>query len=296
MRDIILVPTYMRPEYLFLCLERIHNSERPLDSEIWICQDFRFQDEHRNKLGIEWTTEVLDYWRGKLPLRFIQRRPHNFEGNSRNVLEAYKEAAACEDVRYIYLIEDDVLVQPDFFKWHEAVQADGDFMCSVAYRCIRNTEARKDITDPSAYFTSARDYASVGVCWRREKLAPIVEHATEEYYRDMGQYINRVFAGNRFAADFGEQDGLIMRVMWTTGGIVAWPYLPRAYHMGWYGYHRPDGKRPDGMLNDKIGKLRDIICSAEKIQQVSHNFGDIEPLPTSPNEPFEKLYRVQEFL
>ena len=241
MMDIILVPTYMRPEYLFLCLERIANSERPTDSEIWICQDFRFDDEHRHKLGIDWTNEVLDYWRGRLPIKFVRRRPHGFEGNSHNVLEAYKEAFN-SSARFIYLIEEDVFVQPDFFRWHEAVQAEGDFMCSVAYRCSRNSEAATDITDPNAYFTSQRDYASIGVAWRREKLAPVIAHASTEYYRDTSAYMVRTFPGNRFAGDFSEQDGLIMRVMWETHGTVAWPYVPRAYHLGWYGYHRPDGK------------------------------------------------------
>jgi len=297
MKDIILVPSYFRPEYLFLCLERIRNADRgSVDSEIWVCQDFRFEDQHRHKLGIDWTTEVLDYWRPRLPIRFVQRSAHGFEGNSRNVLEAYKEAAAIENVRYIYLVEDDVLVQPDFFTWHEAVQLDGDYMCSVAYRCSRNAEARTDVTDPSAYFTSARDYASVGVCWRREKLGPVVAHASADYYRDTSAYMQRTFPGNRFAGDFSEQDGLIMRVMWETRGVVAWPYVPRAYHMGWYGYHRPDGRRPDGLLQDKIAKLRTIIHDAEKIKNVSFNFGDIEPCPTEPNAPFSKLYKVQEFL
>lgn len=274
----------------------MHAQPPTTEWEVWICQDYRFEDQHRNKLGEDWTREVLDHYQGKLPIKFTRRRQHNFEGNSMNVLEAYKDAYNLEDVRFVYLVEDDVLVQPDFFAWHEAVQSAGDFMCSVAYRCIRNIEARRDVANPSAYFTSARDYASVGVCWRREKLAPVVEHATTEYYKDLGAYIARVFAGNRFEADFGEQDGLIMRCMWTTGGIVAWPYVPRAFHMGWYGYHRPDGKRPDGLLNDKISALRATIYEKEKIQTVSHNFGDIEPMPAVGNYPFHGMYKIQEFL
>jgi len=86
-----------------------------------------------------------------------------------------------------------------------------------------------------------------------------------------------------------------MRLLWTTGGVVAWPYIPRCYHVGFYGYHRPDGKRPDGLLQDKIAKLRGIIHSADRIAEVSYNFGDIEPVPTESNPPFGELVKVQHF-
>jgi len=297
MRDIVLIPTYLRPEYLQLCLERIANAKAtPTPKEFWICADRRPNDEHRNKMVIEWQFDVLNAWKGALPLKYFQVPEHNFNGNSFNVLESYKRAYNEPDVRYIYLIEDDVLVTPDFFKWHEAIaESEPDAMCSIAYRCSRNHEARTDVSEPGAYFTSSRDYASIGVRWSRAFLEPLLLHARLPYYSNQEEYVRTTFPGNRFAGDFSEQDGLIMRVMWEQKWFTTWPYVPRCYHMGWYGYHRPNGKRPDGFLEHKVDGLRNTISNAERLKQVAPDFGDIEPYPTEPMPPYDKLEKLQHF-
>ena len=38
-RDIVIVPTFDRPEFLWLCLENILAAEGSLDREIWLCED-----------------------------------------------------------------------------------------------------------------------------------------------------------------------------------------------------------------------------------------------------------------
>jgi hypothetical protein len=297
-KDIVLIPTYVRPEYLQLCLFYLGQA-KSTDSqkEFWICADRRPDDEYRFRMLLEWQQGVFNAWKGILPeLRYIQGEKHSYLGNSFNVLESYKKAYNESSVRYIYLVEDDVLVTPDFFKWHEALQeAEPATICSIAYRCSRNHEARTDVSDPAAYFTTARDYASIGVCWRRENLGPIVEHARKEYYSDLDGYIGRTFPGNRFATDFCEQDGMIMRCLWNVRGFTSWPYVPRAYHMGWFGYHRPNGKRPDGFLAQKVDTLRSWISDAERLKIVAPDYGDIEPYPTQPMPPYGKLEKLQHF-
>lgn len=297
MRDLILIPTYYRPEFLSLCLEHLSKAEGILDNkEVWVCQDMREHDEHRHYLEEQWTAAVIEEWRTKLPIRFIRQGKHIFSGNSLNVMKSYKAAFAEKDVRYVYLVEDDVFVMPDFFKWHEALQQEGDFMCSVAYRCSRNQEAiAMEINDPNAYFLSSRDYASIGVCWKREKLAPIVKHCVDEYFENLDGYMLRTFPGNRFAGDFAEQDGLIMRVLWETKGIIAWSFVPRVFHMGWYGYHRPNGQRPNGHLDQKISILRGLIHNQEQLKIVAPDFGDIEAMPRDSNLNFNKLHKVCHF-
>lgn len=292
--DIILIPAYYRPEYLSLCLEYLDRAEGSRDDkEYWICQDYRPEDCHRFNMQERWTQEVIE--KSPLPVRFIRRKAHEFPGNSCNTLAAYKEAYDT-DAQFVYLVEEDVLVTPDFFLWHEAVQAKEDaVMCSIAYRCSRNTEARKDVEDPSAYFTTARDYASIGVCWRRSRLGPIVKHATPDYYGDQTGYILRTFPGNRFSGDFCEQDGLIMRVMWEQRAFTAWPYIPRSYHMGWYGYHRPNGVRPDGQLQNKVMSLREHIQSPDRLKLAAPDFGDIEPYREDLNKSFVNLVKQEHF-
>jgi hypothetical protein len=296
-KDVVLIPTYLRPEYLQLCLEHIAVAKAtPTLKEFWICADSRPHDKERHGMVLGWQDEVLSAWHGTIPIRFIQGVKHDFDGNSYNVLESYKKAYNEPNVRNIYLIEDDVLVTPDFFKWHEAVaEAESTAMCSIAYRCSRNHETRTDVIDPRAYFTTARDYASIGVRWKKEALGPVLEHAVVSYYADQSGYIRTRFAGNRFAGDFAEQDGLIMRVMWEQHGFTTWPYIPRAFHMGWYGYHRPNGRRPDGFLEQKVSEIRATISNAAKLKIVAPDFGDIEPYPTEPMPSYEGFTKLQHF-
>ncbi len=295
MTDIVLIPAYMRPEYLSLCLEYLSKAEGARDGkEYWILQDMRFEDEHRYGMQMRWTREVIE--NSPLPVRYIQRKPHGWPGNSYNVLEGYKEAYERTDARFVYLVEEDVLVTPDFFTWHEAVQEkESDAMCSIGYRCSRNADARKDITDSEAYFTTARDYASIGVCWRRERLVPLTSHCVPAYYADQSGYISRTFPGNRFAGDFCEQDGLIMRCMWESRGFTVWAYVSRAFHFGWFGYHRPNGRRPDGQLQMKIDAIRAQLCDREQLKISAPDFGDIEPYDDSLNKPFAELKKVEHF-
>jgi hypothetical protein len=277
-KDIVLITTYFRPEYLSLCLEYLSKAEGAQDDkEYWVLQDFRFEDEHRHGLDLRWTKEVIE--RSPLPIRYIERKPHGFVGNSYNTLEAYKEAYD-SDARFIYLVEDDVLATTDFFRWHEAVQAKEDSaMCSVAYRCSRNGHARKDITDPAAYFISSSDFASIGCCWRRENLKEVVKHACPEYYNNMQPYLDDRFPDDVYKQWFGEQDGLVMRVLHQQKSHVVWPYVPRAWHIGNVGYHRPGGRRADGQLQNKIDILKSWIHNAEMLKIVAPDFGDIEPVP-----------------
>jgi hypothetical protein len=296
-KDIIIIPTYMRPEYLNLCLSFLAGAEfTDTPKEFWICQDMRPDDQFRHKIMLEWTAEVLSTWRGRLPLKLIKANPHTYAGNSFNLMEAYKRAYQAEGVRYVYLVEDDVLVMPDFFRWHEAIQEkEPDAMCSIAYRCSRNHEARTDVTDPGAYFTTARDYASIGVCWKWKNLEPLLEHARPEYYANQEEYIRKTFPGNRFSGDFCEQDGLIMRCLWNVRGFTVWPYTPRAYHVGFVGYHRPNGFRPNGFLEAKASWLRSAVHNAEEIKRADKDFGDIEPVPTEPVALWNDLRKLQHF-
>src|SRR5208282_4467835 len=163
-RDIVLLPTYFRPEYLQLCLEHLVKAEGITSKEIWILQDHHLNDEYIHAVEENWTQEVLASWKPytALDIKFIRLPFHITPGNSRNVLEGYRRAYHT-DAQFVYLVEDDVFVQPDFFQWHEAVQADGDYYCSIAHGCYhRNKEVRTDIADSGAYFTSHRDYASLG--------------------------------------------------------------------------------------------------------------------------------------
>jgi hypothetical protein len=161
----------------------------------------------------------------------------------------------------------------------------------VGYRCNRNAEARKDITNPEAYFVTSRDFASIGVCWRRTRLAPIIEHARPEYYGNLAGYLAKHFPNNRFADSYTEQDGLIMRILGVTHDSVAFSYVPRSFHFGCSGYNRPRG--PQLSYNE----IKEMIYDSEKIKKASVDFNDIEPMPRDNPAEWDpaKLHCVQRF-
>lgn len=277
--DLVLITSYNRPQYLRLCLDYLSKAEGIYqDKAIWLFID-------RGRTLIREFYEVLNDF-PKLNVRITFRDYHNYHGNSYNTLEAYKEAFHSE-AKYVYLVEDDVLVMPDFFKWHETIQKQESLMCSVAYRCHRNPAAKK-INDPEAYLVSAQDYASIGVCWKRQRLAPVVSHACTQYYDDLNGYIKHNFPKNRFAGCFTEQDGLIMRIMGEKHGLVAWSFIPRCYHVGFAGYNRPRGPQ------FSYEELKEVIHNKEKVRNADRDFGDIEVVPELVPE-WDKLYCAQRF-
>ncbi len=301
MRDIVLIPCYARPDYLWVCLEHIERSLRSnyrpaLPLEVWVIQD-RHEKPITPYLEAERleTPKVVAAFADKMNIRFTERQPHPYWGNPLNFLEAYKEAYAT-DARYVYLIEDDVLVAPDFFRWHECVQARGDYFVTVGWRCIRNKSVLPS-NDPTAYIETTVDYSSIGVCWRRENLAAIVRHARPEYYKDLTGYTHQNFPNNPIPRNqWTEQAGLIMRELLQNkdSRTVAWPSLPRCAHVGAYGYHRPQGQRFPGSLKERVVALRQAFLDAGKLARMVHDpFKDIEPLPVVPDWKPEDLRVVQ---
>jgi len=215
MKDLVLIPTYYRAEYLQLCLEHIASArgERDLEVQVW-------HDRRPGDRDVEESSRVAGQFTEKgLPngVKFIWQRQHCFTGNIYNFLQAYRAAYEI-NYRYVYLIEDDVMVSADFFDWHEAVQARRDYFCSVGWHDIRNPKIKQQVKDgkyaqnPLANVESAVDFSSIGVCWKRENLAAIVRHATNLHYNNPVEYLTRTFPNNPLPGNrWIEQAGLIMR-------------------------------------------------------------------------------------
>jgi len=251
--DLVIIPTYYRPEFLYLCLERIMRNPGA-DRELWLVQDRHTNDFPQYAQEEEETELVVSIFNKNLNLRRIVRRPHDYPGNSYNIMEAYK-AAYKTKARFVYLIEEDVLVTEDFFRWHETVQGQGDYFCSIGYRCIRNPQV-EHVDDPMGYLECGNDYASIGVCWQRANLAAVVKHARAGYYRDFPGYLQERLPNPGLSTGASEQDGLILRLKMADPRPAAWASFPRAYHIGVWGYHRPNGFRFCGTLHERVNAMR----------------------------------------
>ena len=276
MLDIVLVPTYSRPEYLHLCLEAISKADGGQDKTVWVARDCHSTDGAKYAREAVEIRAVADDFRTSFDgLRFIERKPHPYYGNSYNTLELYREALS-SSAEYVYLVEDDVIVEGDFFRWHEAVQRKSDYFCSIA-RYI--SKGRQVPADPADYVESDRDYASLGVCFRRENLGLITAHCCNEYYRSMTDYIVRTFPNSWLGSEFSEQDGLIQRVIKESGMSTAWACLPRAYHIGIHGYHRSRGARLTGSLTEKIRVLKELSQTG-KLKDMAKDFKQLDDIDT----------------
>lgn len=299
MRDIVIMPLYFRPEYTFLALEYLAAADGASEKEIWLEQDRCYNNHDAGRLlnelpMIRTVAEKFEKIGCFKKVVYHERAANNYIGNACNFLEAYKRAHEQQDVRFVYLVEDDVLVSKDFFRWHEAVQATADFFVTVGWHCVRNPEV-KPSTDPTEYITSYRDFSSIGVCWKREKLAALVAHAKPEYYQQMAGYLGRAFPGSPIpSGQWTEQAGVITRLLHETRDrLIAWPSLRRCSHVGVSGYHRPTGYKFAGSLDQRVQQLRTAV-SDTRIQGMSHDFADdIEPV-TVPGvwEPLQ-LHVVQ---
>ena len=297
-RDIVLVTTFFRPEYLWTCLNAIAEAEGGAEKEVWVAQDHH-TDPMRADVNFsqqaQENAEIVAHFRDKFAaFRFIDRAPMSYDGNSYNCLELYKDAYGT-NARFVYLVEDDIVVEKDFFRWHEAVQQKGDYLCSVGRLQTERTDLLRS-DDPSKYVESASDYTSWGTCWRREKLAPLVEHACDLYYRNMTGYIMRRFPNSALGSVWTEQDGLIRRVMLEGAGtrLTASPCLKRAYHIGITGYHRSNGFKFTGTLTEKVQQLATALRTGA-IAGMRKDFIDLNDIdtPRGSTPPWSELEAVQ---
>jgi hypothetical protein len=273
-RDIVLIPTFSRPEMLWFCLERLERCSETRDLDLRVYVDAH--DAIRTGPPTAEIADVLSRFT-HLPLTVTWRERHPHQGNSYNVMMAYKEAYESQ-AEHVYLVEDDVMVYENFFAWHKEAQQSGDWFCSVASRFLKQGGRRIEDAQWGREFIADHRYASIGVCFKREKLAHIVEHANQHYFQHMNSYINTVFRDGR-ADQFTEQDGLIERIMLQNKFESIWPGdRPRCAHVGWYGYHRWNCPRPQGTLEKRHEEVKRIASDPQSLRMLSKHVNDVEPV------------------
>lgn len=258
MQDLVLVPTFDRPEMLWLCLEHLAQCPTVKDVQIRVVVDAHIGQPPPNKAEIEAVLEKFP----QLSLQVGYRTPHQFHGNSYNLLMAYQDAYHTE-AEFVYLVEDDVMVHPLFFAWHRLQHQDPELGCSIAV-----------VKEPQYGV-----YASLGVCFRRERLKMIVPHCRVGYFQNMREYCRVHFS--RMKSDC-EQDGLFCRLL--VGKTVVWASTSLAQHVGWYGYHRKRSIRPQGTLPERYKQVKRALANSDILRECVRDFWDIKPLQlTAPS-------------
>ena len=282
-RDIVIVPTFDRPEYLWVTLEYLLKADGIENKEIWLREDI-----HTDKPK-SFTTEMemlatIRYFEKQFPaFKYKAIEPHTTYGNSRNLIQALNDARQT-DAPKVFIVEDDVLVTKDFLTWTDTVHE--KFHPEVLCAGRLNRSLNFAMNGPDAMDESIKDstmcksvvgaYISWATCFSRTMLAFVV--------------------GNIFDSEWEfkpgvEQDMIIQDLMRHYHIESVWPFVPRAYHMGWYSYHR-DGMKFYGTLEEKVTALRRAVTSKEKIRAMAC-LQEIDAFPTKQHEPATDLYLVK---
>jgi hypothetical protein len=218
----------------------------------------------------------------RLPSHEIQpapRCPYRRTKLSANILLGYLDAAA-RARRHVYMVEEDIMVGRDFFRWHAAVHAQrAGLFCSIAVRNHNREVHTPD--DPDGYYLSSGDYCSWGVCFDvaviRERIAP---HVNLAYLRRPKRYLRGRFARSKVSLGFVEQASLLRRIQELDSLPIAYPATPRAFHAGFYGRNRPG--TIEGALQERVRRLDGMIydCTAMRGAALSARYAaDSEPVP-----------------
>ena len=279
--NVVLIPCWRRPEFLWHCLENIKLAEGAADLH------YIFRPDHGYDPDL---LKVIDAFPFKHEAVPTKRTPYQLGKQSYSLLTGYQYAAQRTN-GLVFMVEEDVMVARDFFRWHiEVHRQRPDLFCSIAV-ANPNRSPTPIIDDTGSYYLSGNDYCSLGLCFRSEVIQQRIQPACESaYFINPVTYCERRFPGSPIGKAYAEQDGLIRRIQIALGEEhpIAWPWSPRAYHAGFYGKNR--GAGPLLKLDARIKHLADIIYSDEAMRIFAKHpawYADSRPINLTP-EPWNE--------
>jgi hypothetical protein len=246
MKEILLLPTWKRTEYLWCALKRIRAQDRKLKI---MC----FSDRGEDTSELRGVVKEFD-----ASLKIVPR--HNYFGNSFCIMEAYRWAYEC-GFEFVHMNEDDAMQHPDCLDWHREQHALwDDIFCSCGWIFNHMAPITEDISFAPWFYAPSS-------AWSRKKLAQIVKHANPIYYNDMRGYVLETFPnsflhsqGRQVNTDFREQDAVIQFCIEQDKSQVAWPGIAKIDHVGMHGYNKPHGSKFEGTLEERIAQVEELIA------------------------------------
>lgn len=261
MTELVIVTAWKRPDFLSAALQRLLLADDG-------------QQRYRVSLDRLHTREcamVADAFKRQLGTRAqVRRRQHRYKGNSFNVLMSYREAVPLAP-DLVHLVEEDVFVGADYFEFHrQAHQLAPD---AFAVSACRNQQFPPEVNPPDdegAVYTHV-SYQSLGVSFRLEPLAQVVQHARHGYFARPVAYCRQVWPHSAINPNNAEQDGLIHRMIEASGRPTVYPFSPRAYHAGFVGYHRK-GASLEGTVEERAETL--LGMTTAELNTAAHSYPD----------------------
>ena len=263
-KDVVVIPVFNRPEYLFVILSLIRKIPEHADLYYFFAVDNGYNPNCIRV--IEQLMEGVEYEIYKTPATKYRHGKQSY-----NVLNAYCKAAEIAK-QYVFLIEDDIFCGLDFFKAHYQMQAKHpDAFCSIASRLNNHDYISKDMIQDmnpaTCKATHDSNYQSWGVCFNKQVIIDLIKpHCINRYFADPQHYVRLAWPKHFLSAGFCEQDGLIRRIADTSGRPTVYPDYPRCYHAGVWSYHRFDFKQVHRMnIEQRIQWIIDNCFDSEKM-------------------------------
>jgi hypothetical protein len=218
--------TFRRPEMLWWSLHHLSQCDEinDVDVRVWV-------DNHvteRPNLGI---FSVLEHYVALMPnlsWKLFPMTPHPDMGpvTLTALGDAYRAGA-----KVVMVVEEDVIVSPDFIRWSRAANETAHPFCSMG---IVPAEIEK--TDDPTQIGLGPWFCAWGCSFPRESIPAIVEHNVHAYHGNQHPYLSQKFPG--WEAQGGAWDGLMVRLLGVGGRKCAFPTMPRAANIGVYGHFR----------------------------------------------------------
>jgi hypothetical protein len=235
MSEVVVIPTFARPELLALTLEKLEQAtDAPDDIRI-----FLDTSPESRVVEVEWVRDTY------LPrAQIFHAKPHlKVASGCWNILTSIK-AGYETGASSVYMLEEDVLVYPTrFFSWHReqtAVASCGRYHYDTRW-IYRHT------------------YTNPGARLSRPLLDALIPHINSEYFADTKAYCDKHFAPWDVST---LDDWLIRRVMKANGWLPAYPEKPVCAHVGFRGYNSLDiYANREGSLEERIERARQIIAN-----------------------------------
>lgn len=272
MKDVVIIPAYTRPEYLFVSLTLLLKCKEAPEHHFIIALDQGYSKK---------CEDVAKQLLNGYSYEFLYNDGSRFRSmkQSYNLLYSYKYAATKTD-GLIYLVEDDIFCGLNFFNCHRKLHAKHpDIFCSIASRLNNHTTISEHKKQTLDIFTSQTNtesvYQSLGVCFKADVIRNyIVPHIQPLYFTNPSRYCQENFKKHFLKGTFTEQDGLIRRIADTSKKCIAYPDYPRCYHAGIYGYHRIEKKFLSMNFEQRIQAIIDICFDEKKMMQYNQ-FNDV---------------------
>lgn len=246
----VAIPTLKRTEMLALALEAIDRAEQsPEDIRIFL----DYTDDSKKLGDVEYVRDTY------CPRATIYKAKLHVKAPSGcwNILNAYKQGFE-SGTDFIAMIEEDVRVYGDYFKWSTQAQESGCF--ASCGRFIRRY-GENYFTNPGAFF-------------RRESLSLVVPHINDSFFNDRRGYLDKTFSPFPDASDL--DDGLIRHVMRSVNGFVKYPETPKVAHQGFRMYCRMEEFRPTGNIQQRVDQLRNILKHIDPSWRYTQDFEPFE--------------------